>query len=108
VIVVYNPLWAMSPLFQPVKSEEALDAAEQSGTVFLPINPTGANHYEVEPGNLLICPRSRHTPEAGRRAMTPRDRKRITTTPSWLTSSCNPKMVARPDRRKASQFLDAG
>jgi hypothetical protein len=56
VIVVYNPLWAMSPLFQPVKSEEALDAAEASGTVFLPINPTGTNHYEVEPGNLLICP----------------------------------------------------
>jgi hypothetical protein len=23
--------------------------------VFLPIDPTGANHYEVEPGNLLIC-----------------------------------------------------
>jgi hypothetical protein len=55
VIVVYNPLVAMSPLFQPVKSEEALDNGEQHG-MFLPINPTGENHYEVEPGNLLICP----------------------------------------------------
>jgi hypothetical protein len=56
IVLVYNPAYAASPGFVPVKSEAAIDAAEQAGNVFLPINTGGANPYEVETGNLLICP----------------------------------------------------
>lgn len=56
VILVYNPAYIASPTFKPVTSEVDLDNAEKAGNVFLPINPTGANQYEFEPGNLLICP----------------------------------------------------
>jgi hypothetical protein len=56
IVLVYNPAYVSSPNFKPVTSEDALDAAEQAGNVFLPINAGGANPYEVETGNVLICP----------------------------------------------------
>ena len=56
IVLVYNPAYISSKNFKPVTSEAELDAAEAAGNVFLPINPGGANQYEVEPGNLLICP----------------------------------------------------
>jgi hypothetical protein len=56
ILLVYNPAYAMSPSFVPITSAAAVDAAEQSGNVFLPINDAGGNPYEVETGNLLICP----------------------------------------------------
>lgn len=56
IVLVYNPQYAYSPSFTPLKSEAAVDLAEQAGNVFLPINPGGANPYEFETGNLLICP----------------------------------------------------
>jgi hypothetical protein len=56
IILVYNPAYISSKDFKPVTSEAELDAAEAGGNVFLPINSGGANQYEVEPGNLLICP----------------------------------------------------
>lgn len=56
IVLVYNPAYISSPTFAPVTSAAALDAAEAAGNVFLPINPNGANVYEVETGNLLICP----------------------------------------------------
>jgi hypothetical protein len=56
IILVYNPAYVASPTFKPVTSEAQLDAAEEAGNVFMKINPGGANEYEVEPGNLLICP----------------------------------------------------
>jgi len=40
----------------PIKSEQDLDAAEEAGNVFLPINQGGDNQYEIETGNVLICP----------------------------------------------------
>jgi hypothetical protein len=55
ILVMYNPLVAANPAFQPVKSVAALDAGEASG-MFLPINPGASNPYEIETGNLLICP----------------------------------------------------
>jgi len=56
IVLVYNPAYVALPSFRPVTSEAALDAAEAAGNVFLPINPDGANPYEVDTGNLLICP----------------------------------------------------
>ena len=57
VIVLYNPTYASSTGFIPIKSAADIDAAETAGNVFLPFNQTpGANPYEFEPGNLLICP----------------------------------------------------
>jgi hypothetical protein len=55
ILLVYNPAYVASPNFQPLKSEAAIDAAEHAGNVFLPIN-SGANPYEIDTGNLLICP----------------------------------------------------
>lgn len=61
IVLVYNPAYVASPTFQPLKSEAAIDAAESAGNVFLAINPGAANPYEIETGNVLICPTvSRH------------------------------------------------
>jgi hypothetical protein len=54
IVLLYNPAVAMSPSFQPITSDEALDAAEAAGA-FLPIS-NGSNPYEVETGVVLICP----------------------------------------------------
>ena len=56
ILLMYNPAYANAPGFKPVKSEADIDAAEAAGNVFLPINPNGENHYEIDTGNLLICP----------------------------------------------------
>jgi len=56
IVLRYNPLYAMSPTFTPIKSAADVDAAEAAGNVFLPINPQGSNPYEIETGNVLICP----------------------------------------------------
>jgi hypothetical protein len=56
IVLVYNPAYVASPNFKPVTSAAAVDAAEAAGNVFLPINTGGANVYEVDTGNLLICP----------------------------------------------------
>ena len=56
IVLVYNPIHAMSPFFTPIKSAADIDAAEAAGSVFLPINAGGANRYEIDTGNLLICP----------------------------------------------------
>jgi len=56
ILLVYNPAYVASPFFTPIKSEQDLDAAEEAGNVFLPINQGGDNQYEIETGNVLICP----------------------------------------------------
>ena len=56
ILLVYNPAYAASKNFVPLKSQADIDAAEQAGGVFLPINSGGANPYEIETGNVLICP----------------------------------------------------
>jgi len=56
IVLVYNPAYVASPNFSPITSAADLDAAEAAGNVFLPINSGGANPYEVDTGNLLICP----------------------------------------------------
>lgn len=55
IILVYDPAYVNSPNFTPIKSEADLDAAEQAGGVFVPMFP-GENPYELDTGNLLICP----------------------------------------------------
>ncbi|MBK5188102.1 MAG: hypothetical protein JJD97_07635 [Gemmatimonadaceae bacterium] len=56
IVLVYNPAYVASRTFKPITSAAALDAAEAAGNVFLPINSGGANPYEFDTGNLLICP----------------------------------------------------
>ena len=56
ILVLYNPAYVASPFFTPIKSAQDLDAAEEAGGVFLPINQGGENMYEIETGNVLICP----------------------------------------------------
>jgi len=56
IVLVYNPAYVSSPTFRPITSAADVDAAEAAGNVFLPINSGGANVYEVDTGNLLICP----------------------------------------------------
>jgi len=56
ILLVYNPAYVSSPSFTPIKSEADIDAAEAAGNVFLPINQGGDNPYEIDTGNVLICP----------------------------------------------------
>ena len=56
IVLVYNPAYVSSPTFRPITSAADVDAAEAAGNVFLPINSGGSNPYEVDTGNLLICP----------------------------------------------------
>jgi hypothetical protein len=57
ILLEYDKDYANSPTFKPLTSADAIDAAEH-GTVkvFAPINPGAANPYEIETGNVLICP----------------------------------------------------
>jgi len=56
IIVMYDPAYANSPNFHPLTSATALDAAEQAGGILLHINPGPGNPFEIETGNVLICP----------------------------------------------------
>jgi hypothetical protein len=56
IVLMYNPLYAMSPWFTPIKNANDIDAAEAAGNVFLPLNQGAANPYEIDTGNVLICP----------------------------------------------------
>lgn len=56
ILLVYNPDYVSSPTFTPIKSEADIDAAEEAGNVFLPINTGPGKPYEIDTGNLLICP----------------------------------------------------
>jgi hypothetical protein len=56
ILVVYNPAYVASPFFTPIKSAADLDAAELAGKAFLPVNQGAENPYEIDTGNLLICP----------------------------------------------------
>lgn len=57
ILLVYNPAVAYAPGFQPITSATDVDLAEAVGE-FLPINPdpTADNPYEIDTGNLLMCP----------------------------------------------------
>jgi hypothetical protein len=57
IIVMYDPVYAASHDFKPITSAADLDAAEHPGIhKLLPFNQGAANPYEIETGNLLICP----------------------------------------------------
>jgi hypothetical protein len=58
IVLAYNPAFAESPSFTPIKSADDIAAAEAAGE-FLPINAdhaAGTNPYEIDTGNVLICP----------------------------------------------------
>jgi hypothetical protein len=54
IVLQYDPLYAMSPTFRPVTSADAIDAAEAAGD-FRRIS-SGPNPFEIDTGNVLICP----------------------------------------------------
>lgn len=56
IVLMYTPEYVASANFKPIKSAADVDAAEAAGGVFLPLNSGGANMYEIDTGNLLICP----------------------------------------------------
>ncbi|HTL15907.1 MAG TPA: hypothetical protein VL793_01650 [Patescibacteria group bacterium] len=55
ILLMYNPEVALDPSFTPITSAADIDSAEAAG-VFVPLNPTGPNQFEIETGNVLICP----------------------------------------------------
>jgi hypothetical protein len=55
ILLMYNPAVALSVTFKPITSASDIDAAEAAGE-FLPLNPDAANPYEIDTGNVLICP----------------------------------------------------
>ena len=55
IVLMYNPAVISSPNFKPVTSVSDIDAAEASG-MFVPLVPDAPNPYEIETGNVLICP----------------------------------------------------
>jgi len=57
IVLMYNPAF-FTASFRPITTSSDIDAAEAAGE-FLPINQNlqhGSNPYEIETGNLLICP----------------------------------------------------
>ena len=55
ILLMYNPAVALNPTFTPITSASDIDAAETAGE-FQPINQGGSNPYEIETGQVLICP----------------------------------------------------
>ncbi|HEV2219809.1 MAG TPA: hypothetical protein VGV08_04530 [Casimicrobiaceae bacterium] len=55
ILVMYTVAAVSDPGFVPVKSTAELDAGEAAGK-FQAIAPAAANPYEIDTGNLLICP----------------------------------------------------
>jgi hypothetical protein len=56
IVLIYNPAYAYSSNFHPITSATAIDNAED-GTTNVFLKPFGgANPYEFETGNVLICP----------------------------------------------------
>ena len=55
ILLMYTVEWASNPAFVPVKSVAELDAAEADGKLQV-LSPNSDNPYELDTGNLLICP----------------------------------------------------
>jgi hypothetical protein len=57
IVLMYNPAYAYSSNFHPITSATAIDAAEATGNTDVFLKPFGgSNPYELETGNVLICP----------------------------------------------------
>jgi hypothetical protein len=64
MVVLYDYGWTQSPAFHPLTSQADLDAAEAAGGMFdghmvlqhKPAGAPGPNPFEIETGNVLICP----------------------------------------------------
>jgi len=55
IVLMYNPVFALDPHFKPITSASDIDAAEAAGK-FVPLVPGAENPYEINTGNVLICP----------------------------------------------------
>jgi hypothetical protein len=55
ILVLYTMEAVSDPNFVPVKSVEELDQGEADGK-FQILDPSATNPYEIDTGNLLICP----------------------------------------------------
>jgi hypothetical protein len=55
ILLMYNPEVASAPNFTPITDAADLATAEAEGE-FLPINQGPGNPFEIETGNVLICP----------------------------------------------------
>jgi len=55
ILLMYNPEVALAPDFTPITDAADLATAEAEGE-FLPINQGPGNPFEVDTGNVLICP----------------------------------------------------
>jgi hypothetical protein len=55
ILVMYTVEWVRSKDFVPVKSVAELDQAEADGKLQV-LDRNAANPYEIDTGNLLICP----------------------------------------------------
>lgn len=56
IVLMYTPTYAASADFKPLTSESAILDAEKAGGILMEINPGADDPYEVDTGNLLICP----------------------------------------------------
>ena len=56
IILRYDPDYIASPNFKPLTSAAAIDAAEHPGLHILQTIGNGPNPYEIDTGNLLMCP----------------------------------------------------
>jgi hypothetical protein len=54
IVLMYDPA-VLTTAFKPITSVEDLDAAE-AAHMFLPIGNDPSNPYEIDTGNVLICP----------------------------------------------------
>ena len=57
ILMMYDPTYAASKNFHPLTSEQDIDNAEHTPGILVPLNHSGVgNPFEIETGNLLICP----------------------------------------------------
>ena len=54
IALAYSPAWVANPSFKPATSAAEVDAGEAAGH-FIPINPGGANMFEVDTGITFLC-----------------------------------------------------
>lgn len=55
IIMMYNPA-VLTKDFKPITSASDIDPAEAAGKMFVPLVPGAPNPYEIDTGNVLICP----------------------------------------------------
>jgi hypothetical protein len=55
IVMMYNPA-VLTKDFKPITSASDIDPAEAAGKMFVQLAPGAPNPYEIDTGNVLICP----------------------------------------------------